>query len=69
MLNNTVAFVVVYMIIGAIISGRLLPDRVFSGPKAAEKFVIEWILMWPLWLCFSLSFWIAQQFFKEEDDD
>lgn len=68
MLPNILTFIVVYMLIGAIIAGRLLPDRTFSGPKAAEKFTVDWILIWPLWMCLSLSFWVAEQFFEEDDD-
>ena len=69
MLADILTFVTVYMFIGSIIAGRLLPNRTFSGPKAAEQFTIDWILGWPLWCFLSLSFYLSSLFYEEDEDD
>lgn len=69
MFGDILTFIVVYMLIGSIIAGKLLPEREFSGPKAAERFTVDWIVGWPLWTFLSLSFWLAAQFYEEDEDD
>lgn len=59
--------VIIYMLIGTLIAGRLLPTKTFTGPKQAEKFTVDWILGWPLWGCLTLAFIIASIFYKGED--